>query len=115
MSTSISFKTTEKASKRIIDLTNKKNIPPLFRIRVNGGGCSGFQYEFDFIETQDDITENDTLFKSDFDATIVIDDISANFLNGCTLDFKDELIGSYFSVINPNATASCGCGTSFSI
>lgn len=81
------------------------------RVAVLGGGCSGFQYEFTLIET----AEDDDLVIAAGDASVVIDPTSIPFLSGSKIDFKIELIGAHFAVENPNATASCGCGTSFSI
>ena len=80
-------------------------------LSVLGGGCSGFQYE---ISMDSDIKEND-LILSENECRVVIDPISLEFLSGAIIDFKEELIGSKFVIENPNATSSCGCGTSFSI
>ena len=79
--------------------------------RVNGGGCSGFQYAFD-IETAR--TDDDLAIESD-GAMVLIDPVSLDFLKGARIDFVDDLIGQSFKIDNPNATASCGCGTSFSV
>ena len=83
----------------------------MLRIRVSGGGCSGYQYIFSF---ENCLTPDDIHFEKK-GVGIVSDKISLEYLNGCTIDFVDELIGSSFRVINPNATASCGCGTSFAL
>ena len=80
------------------------------RIAVEGGGCSGFQYEIDL----DDAKEDD-LILSDKGETVVIDSVSLPFLADATIDFTEELIGARFVIQNPNATSSCGCGTSFSM
>lgn len=80
-----------------------------FRIAVDSGGCSGFQYDFTFDEKRDGDTE--LTFGA---VTIIVDARSLPFLGGCTVDFLDDFQGSGFSVQNPNATASCGCGKSFS-
>ena len=80
------------------------------RIAVEGGGCSGFQYEIALDEPNDD-----DLKLSDHGETVVIDSVSLPFLADATIDFSEELIGARFVIENPNATASCGCGTSFSI
>lgn len=82
-----------------------------FRITVSGGGCSGFQYGFGFDDTQND---DDRVFEHG-GVTVLVDDVSLQFLDGAVLDFKEELIGSYFALENPNASSTCGCGTSFSI
>ncbi|MGB1546856.1 MAG: HesB/IscA family protein, partial [Candidatus Puniceispirillaceae bacterium] len=79
--------------------------------QVDGGGCSGFQYKFDF----DSIKNDDDLELNQHGVTVLIDEMSMPFLEQAQLDFKEELIGSYFAVENPNATANCGCGTSFSV
>lgn len=83
----------------------------MLRVAVLGGGCSGFQYKFDLAETPDD----DDVVIEHGGLTVLIDPISQPFLEGAVIDYKDALIGSHFAVENPNATASCGCGTSFSI
>jgi len=82
----------------------------VLRVAVEGGGCSGFQYEIDL----DDAKPDDLLLKGAGE-TVVIDMISLPFLAGAVIDFTDELIGAKFAIENPNATSSCGCGTSFSI
>ena len=86
--------------------------PAFVRVAVLGGGCSGFQYKFSI----DDGAENAGDLRIERDgATILVDDVSANLLQGAEIDFYEGLEGSMFMVSNPNATASCGCGTSFSI
>ncbi|RBW44480.1 iron-sulfur cluster assembly accessory protein [Loktanella sp. D2R18] len=80
------------------------------RIAVEGGGCSGFQYEIDL----DDVKDDD-LALSDQGETVVIDAVSLPFLADATIDFSEELIGARFVINNPNAASSCGCGTSFSM
>jgi iron-sulfur cluster insertion protein len=81
------------------------------RLAVNGGGCSGFQYDFSIAEAVSD----DDLVLEQGGAKVLLDPMSQPFLAGAELDFADDLIGQSFKVNNPNATASCGCGTSFSI
>ena len=81
------------------------------RVAVEGGGCSGFSYKFDFA---DKANADDLVVKRD-GATVVIDEMSLEFLAGSEIDYANELIGSAFKIVNPNATANCGCGTSFSI
>lgn len=81
------------------------------RVAVAGGGCSGFQYTFDF---DDQINDDDLVVERDGIA-VLIDETSLGFLAGAEIDFVDDLIGAAFRVHNPNAQASCGCGTSFSI
>ena len=83
----------------------------VLRVAVAGGGCSGFQYAFDIAQTQgadDIVVERDG-------ATVLVDQVSLPFLEGSTIDFVDDLIGQSFKIENPQATAGCGCGTSFSI
>ena len=81
------------------------------RIFVQGGGCSGMSYGFSFDE---DINEDDLKIEKN-DVTFLIDSISMQYLNGATIDYKDDLMGAGFSIDNPNAQTSCGCGSSFSI
>ena len=102
----------DSASRRIAEMMaaeNKSNL--LFRISVNGGGCSGFQYSFSFDDTRG---EDDVVFERD-GIRVVVDEISLEFVKGSEIAYVEDLIGSYFKMENPNATAACGCGTSFSI
>ncbi len=80
------------------------------RVAVEGGGCSGFQYEI----TLDEPRADDLVLKGEGEI-VVVDTVSLPFLAGATIDFTDELIGARFAIDNPNATSSCGCGTSFSL
>jgi iron-sulfur cluster insertion protein len=100
-----------RAAKRIIELVNEDQAASLFRVSVEGGGCSGFQYKFELVN---DTAPDDILIQRD-GATVAIDPVSADFVKGSEIDFVEELIGAHFKITNPNATASCGCGTSFSI
>ena len=104
------FTITKSAAERIA-LLQESEKASFFRVRVDGGGCSGFQYKFDF----DNNAADDDLKIDAFGITVLVDDMSLGFLEGAQLDYVEELIGSYFKVENPNATASCGCGTSFSV
>lgn len=108
-----SFGVTASAARRIAELRRDEpgGDAVMMRVAVLGGGCSGFQYKFDFDAT---LNEDDHVFERD-GVKVVVDDVSLDLLSGARLDFKDELIGSYFAVENPNATSSCGCGTSFAI
>jgi len=99
------------AAKRIVELVTEDTAASLFRVSVEGGGCSGFQYRF---ELASDTAPDDILIKRD-GATVAIDPVSADYVQGSEIDFVDELIGAHFKITNPQATASCGCGTSFSI
>jgi iron-sulfur cluster assembly accessory protein len=83
----------------------------MLRVAVTGGGCSGFQYSF----TLDDAQADDDMMIEREGATVLVDPMSLDFLKGAELDFVDDLIGAAFKVNNPNATSSCGCGTSFSV
>ena len=107
MKVNIPPKVTANAFKKIMSIGGNKCL----RIAVEGGGCSGFQYE---ISMESDIHENDLILSKN-DCRVVIDPISLEYLSGATIDFKEELIGSKFVIDNPNATSSCGCGTSFSV
>lgn len=82
----------------------------VLRVAVDGGGCSGFSYNIDFGTREDE----DLVLERD-GATVVIDPVSLPFLSGAEIDFTEELIGTSFKIHNPNATAACGCGTSFSV
>lgn len=100
-------KITDRAFSRILEIGQSKCL----RIAVEGGGCSGFQYE---IKLEDEEFEDDTVFNKN-GAKVVIDSTSLEFLAGATIDFSEEIIGAKFVIQNPNVTSSCGCGTSFSI
>jgi len=102
---------TERAASRIGQILKSEGVGAMLRISVEGGGCSGFQYKFNVERTQAD---DDTVISRN-DALVVVDPASVPFLAGSEVDFVDDLIGASFRVNNPNATASCGCGTSFSI
>ena len=101
----------ERAAKRIAGILASEPGGTVLRISVSGGGCSGFQYAFD-LDTKRD--PDDLVIERD-GATVVIDNISLPYVGGSEIDFVDDMIGQSFQVNNPNATASCGCGTSFSI
>jgi len=81
------------------------------RISVEGGGCSGFSYKYDLVDTQD---EDDIVIEK-LGARVLIDAISLPYIGGSEIDFVDDLMGQSFQIRNPNATSSCGCGTSFAI
>ena len=89
------------------DDTNNLNL----RVYVTGGGCSGFQYGFSFDKV---IDEEDTCITKD-GANLVVDSLSLQYLEGSTVDYTEDLMGSKFVITNPNATTTCGCGESFSI
>ena len=102
---------TERAAERIGKILQSEGQGAMLRISVEGGGCSGFQYKFHVEHAKAD---DDMVIHHDA-ATVVVDPSSAPFLAGSQVDFVDDLIGASFRVSNPNATASCGCGTSFSV
>lgn len=103
---------TANAAKRIAFLLGQENRPGLkLRVAVNGGGCSGFSYAFDFDDT---VNDDDTSVERD-GVIVLIDEVSMEYLAGSEIDFVEDLIGSAFQINNPNAASSCGCGTSFSI
>ena len=83
----------------------------LLRVFVAGGGCSGFQYGFSFDDT---VNDDDQVFANG-DVKVVVDETSLDLLAGSEIDWVEELVGSAFRINNPNATASCGCGSSFAI
>jgi iron-sulfur cluster assembly accessory protein len=109
MSTAITV--SERAARRIGQILKGEGDGAMLRISVEGGGCSGFQYKFDVEHNK---TEDDLVIANE-GAVVLVDPASVPFLAGSELDFVDDLIGASFRVVNPNATASCGCGTSFSI
>lgn len=109
MSLTLPPKITDRAFSRLNEIGAGKQSKAL-RIAVEGGGCSGFQYEIKL----DDISETDWVSEKDGES-VVIDSISLPFLENSIIDFSEELIGAKFTIDNPNAKTSCGCGTSFSI
>ena len=108
-STSISMSAS--AAKQINAIMAKQKSSKFLRVAVNGGGCSGFQYAFDFADAPN---EDDLILELD-GAKILIDEISQEFLKDSEIDYVQELIGSAFKIHNPNAKAACGCGVSFSM
>lgn len=103
---------TDNAAKKLAKLkTAEGNNELMLRVYVTGGGCSGFSYGFDFAE---ELEDDDATFVNG-DATMVVDSLSYQYLAGSTIDYVEGLEGSRFVVDNPNATTTCGCGSSFSI
>ena len=103
---------TESAVEKILDLLLEENNPNLkLRTFVQGGGCSGFQYGFTFDEEQN---EDDFVITKQ-GMTLLIDAMSMQYLQGSTVDYKEDLSGSSFTIKNPNAQTTCGCGSSFSV
>ncbi len=101
----------ERAARRIGEILKTEGAGAMLRISVEGGGCSGFSYKFDVDRAKAD----DDMVIARENAVVLVDSASVPFLAGSEVDFVDDLIGASFRVVNPNATASCGCGTSFSI
>jgi iron-sulfur cluster insertion protein len=99
------------AAKRIQAIGAREGRPVMLRVAVEGGGCSGFQYQFDLV---DEAQPDDLKIEADGSAALV-DEMSLAFLKGSVIDFIDELAGAEFKIRNPNAKSSCGCGVSFSI
>ena len=108
---SASITVSERAARRIGDILKGEPSGTMLRVSVEGGGCSGFQYKFDMDRTK----AADDLVISRDGAVVLIDPISVNYMAGSEIDFVDDLIGASFRINNPQATASCGCGTSFSL
>jgi iron-sulfur cluster assembly accessory protein len=100
-----------RAARRIAEILKAEPAPSMLRVAVTGGGCSGFQYNF----ALDDARMDDDIVVERDGATVLIDPVSLEFLKGAEIDFADDLIGAAFKINNPNATSSCGCGTSFSV
>ncbi|MGC1273339.1 MAG: iron-sulfur cluster insertion protein ErpA [Planctomycetaceae bacterium] len=101
----------EAAAKRIASIVAAEPGKIALRVSVEGGGCSGFSYKFDLTDSRND---DDVAIERD-GATVLIDDLSLIYMGGSVIDFVDDLMGQSFQIRNPNAVASCGCGTSFSV
>ena len=110
--TSQTITISDSAAKRIAALAaDGEHAGKMLRVAVGGGGCSGFQYSFTFDEAvgpEDKVIEH-------LGVSVLIDDMSLDYLAGAEIHFEEELIGSWFTVRNPNASSTCGCGTSFAI
>ena len=110
MPTPINF--SDNAVKKVKELIDEEGTPDLkLRVFVSGGGCSGFQYGFTFEESEND---DDTKVTKD-SVTLLIDPMSLQYLAGAEIDYQDNVQGSQFVIKNPNATTTCGCGSSFSV
>ena len=101
---------TDRAFARLAEINAETGAPQALRVAVEGGGCSGFQYEIKL----DDAAEDDLVLEGS-GQKVVVDSVSLPFLSNAVIDFTEELIGARFVIENPNATSSCGCGTSFSM
>lgn len=107
---SIPPKVTDRAFARLAEINEDATAPQALRVAVEGGGCSGFQYEIKL-----DAPATDDLVLEGLGQKVVVDNVSLPFLADAVIDFTEELIGARFTIENPNATSSCGCGTSFSM
>ena len=111
MSSTIDVTLSERAAQRIRALSQTEGRRLMLRVAVEGGGCSGFQYQFGLAETP----EGDDLVTETDGVRLVVDPVSLDLVSGCIVDFVESLGGAAFRVENPNATAGCGCGSSFSV
>ncbi|MFA5950482.1 MAG: iron-sulfur cluster insertion protein ErpA [Hyphomicrobium sp.] len=102
---------TDRAARRIAEIVAAEPANTMLRVSVEGGGCSGFQYKFDLVTEK----AGDDLVLEKAGAKVLIDAVSLEYMGGSEIDFVDDLIGASFKIQNPIASASCGCGTSFSI
>ncbi|HEX3161994.1 MAG TPA: iron-sulfur cluster assembly accessory protein [Pseudolabrys sp.] len=107
----VSITVSERAARRIGEILKGEPSGTMLRVSVEGGGCSGFQYKFDMERAK---AADDLVIDRD-GAVVLIDPVSVNYMAGSEIDFVDSLIGASFKVINPQAKASCGCGTSFAL
>ncbi len=111
MASEATFTISDAARKRLLQIFEQEDEKDsMLRVKVSGGGCAGYQYGFDFEST---VTDDDLVFGDD-EVKVVIDSVSMDLLGGSQIDFVDDMVGASFQINNPNATASCGCGTSFS-
>ncbi len=105
------FRLAPRAARRIATLLSQPDAGAALRVAVLAGGCNGLQYRFDLDQT---IAADDVVIEAD-GARVAIDPVSLDLLAGAELDYVEELMGAYFKIKNPNATSSCGCGTSFAV
>ena len=105
------FSVSDRAAERVAEIVAAQGKPAALRVAVLAGGCSGFQYKFEL----DEAAQPDDLVLEHGGARILVDSASLDLLGGSQLDYTDALMGSHFTVKNPNATSACGCGTSFSL
>ena len=111
MSTALPVSVSANAARRIAEILSAEPAGAMLRVSVEGGGCSGFRYEFAVEKTRQD---EDLAVERD-GVTVVVDPVSLEYMKGSEIDFVDELIGGSFQIRNPNAASGCGCGTSFSV
>src|SRR4029079_9375697 len=109
--TQMKVELTDAAAGRVAAIVGREAGKSALRVSVEGGGCSGFSYKFDLVDQRNG---DDVAIQKD-GATVLIDDLSLVYMGGSVIDFLDDLMGQSFQIRNPNAVASCGCGTSFSI
>ena len=109
--TAMKVDVTDAAALRVAKIVAGQTGKIALRVSVEGGGCSGFSYKFDLVDSRND----DDVAIEKHGATILIDDMSLIYMGGSVIDFVDDLLGQSFQIRNPNAVASCGCGTSFSV
>ncbi len=102
----------EAAMARVVKIVSSEAHPSALRVSVEGGGCSGFSYKFDIVPN---LANDDDIAIHHNGATVLIDQLSVVYMKGSVIDFVDDLMGQSFKITNPNAVASCGCGTSFSV
>jgi len=102
---------TDAAAKRIAFILSRDPAKTALRVSVEGGGCSGFSYKFDLVDARQD----DDIILEKNNARVLIDSMSLTYMDGSEIDFVDNLMGQSFQIKNPNAVASCGCGTSFAL
>ena len=107
----ITVTVTDRAVRRIAEILGTEAAQSVLRVSVEGGGCSGFQYRFDVTRER---APDDFVIERE-GAVVVVDPVSLQYMAGSQIDFADEVIGAAFKIENPKATASCGCGTSFSL
>ena len=111
MTMDVNISVSDRAANRIREIMAGDGGQNALRISVQGGGCSGFRYDFEMVSQ----TNADDLVIEKAGARVIIDSVSLPFMTGSKIDYVDDLIGASFKIVNPNATASCGCGTSFSV
>ena len=102
---------TERAAKRIAQIVSNEPENNMLRVSVEGGGCSGFEYRFDLVPN----AEPEDILIERAGAEVLVDSLSLTYLAGSEIDYVDDLMSASFEIKNPNATAACGCGTSFSV
>ena len=102
---------TERAAKRIAQIVSNEPENNMLRVSVEGGGCSGFEYRFDLVPN----AEPEDILIERAGAEVLVDSLSLTYLAGSEIDYVDDLMSASFKIKNPNATAACGCGTSFSV